>query len=150
MRTSTFPANTTTGQLSFPSSHINNSLRNISKKSLLSLHKNSPTHHQSHTRRLTITISIFCQPFDRLCRLQLPSSPLDTERVKLYSSPRCLCSTTNNQINPTTFNMSSYNDSAAYPVIGSTEGLTTGSNAGNTFTNGEVRSFFLPQNSFLY
>ncbi|OBT41429.1 hypothetical protein VE00_08055 [Pseudogymnoascus sp. WSF 3629] len=34
--------------------------------------------------------------------------------------------------------MSSYNDSAAYPVIGSTEGLTTGSNAGNTFTNGET------------
>ncbi|KFZ02720.1 hypothetical protein V501_09483 [Pseudogymnoascus sp. VKM F-4519 (FW-2642)] len=28
--------------------------------------------------------------------------------------------------------------SAPYPIIGSTEGLTTGSNAGNTFTNGEI------------
>ncbi|OBT84254.1 hypothetical protein VE02_06982 [Pseudogymnoascus sp. 03VT05] len=28
--------------------------------------------------------------------------------------------------------------SASYPVIGSTEGLNTGSNAGNTFTNGET------------
>ncbi|ELR08597.1 hypothetical protein VC83_02223 [Pseudogymnoascus destructans] len=32
--------------------------------------------------------------------------------------------------------MSSYTDSAAYPTIPSTEGLSTGTNAANTFTNG--------------
>lgn len=37
--------------------------------------------------------------------------------------------------------MSSYTDSAAYPVIPSTEGVSTGKNAGSTFTNGEVWSF---------
>lgn len=37
--------------------------------------------------------------------------------------------------------MSSYTDSAAYPVIPSTEGLSTGKDSGSTFTNGEVRSF---------
>ncbi|KFY81997.1 hypothetical protein V500_10918 [Pseudogymnoascus sp. VKM F-4518 (FW-2643)] len=34
--------------------------------------------------------------------------------------------------------MSSYTDSAAYPVIPSTEGVSTGKNAGNPFTNGET------------
>ncbi|KAL5348444.1 hypothetical protein ACLOAV_006927 [Pseudogymnoascus australis] len=34
--------------------------------------------------------------------------------------------------------MSSYTDSAAYPVIPSTEGLSTGKDSGSTFTNGET------------